>query len=225
MKKKWRALRPILLSKAIYVVARSIGLSTRLRTYGWEEVKDLQGGRIFAGWHGRSMIPANFFKGMGFWAIISLSNDGEMQSRIFRSFGFRILRGSTGRGGAGALIESIKVLRKGDSMAITPDGPRGPIEVVQPGIMLMAKKSGCALIPVGSSAKRAFYAPTWDNYLVPWLFSRTSFVFGEPIYVPEDASDEEVECIRLQMEEAIKAAQAMAEILLGVVPPPPRRKR
>lgn len=219
MKQWWRDRRPYVLSSAIFVVARAIGRTLRFKTEGWEKVKDLPSGKIYCGWHGRSMIPANFFKGRGVWAIISHSRDGEMQTRIFTKFGFRIIRGSTGRGGERALVESIRVLRKGEEMAITPDGPRGPAHIVQGGVMMMARKSGCALIPVGSSSRRAYYAPTWDRYLVPWFFSRVSFVFGEPVYVPADADEATVESLRLKLQEQIGVMQERAEELVGARPP------
>lgn len=219
VKQWWRDRRPYVLSGAIYAVARAIGLSLRIRTEGWEEVRDLPVGRIYAGWHGRSFIPANFFKGRGVWGIFSLSRDGEMQTRIFQRFGFRAIRGSTGRGGERALVESIRVLRNGDEMAITPDGPRGPTRVVQGGVMMMAKKSGCALVPVGSSARWALYVRTWDRYLVPVPFSKAAFVFGEPLYVPAKATDEEVEAVRLRLQDEIDRTQAIAERLVGAKPP------
>lgn len=219
MKAWWRRVRPYVLSNAVYTVARCIGVTLRIQPVGWEAVKDLPVGRIYTGWHGRSFIPANFFKGRGVWCIISHSKDGEMQTRIFGRFGFQVIRGSTGRGGERALVESIRVLRKGDEMAITPDGPRGPAGVVQGGVMLMAKKTGAALVPVGSSSRRGWYAPTWDRYLVPGFFSRAVFIFGEPIYVPKDATDDEVEALRQRLEAAIHDVQARAEAHVGAHAP------
>jgi lysophospholipid acyltransferase (LPLAT)-like uncharacterized protein len=223
VKQWWRDRRPYILSGLIYLFARTIGRSLRLKVIGWEQVQELKCGKIVCGWHGRSIIPANFFKGMGVWAIISHSRDGEMQTRIFRRFGFQIIRGSTGRGGVRAAIEAIRVLKQGDTMAITPDGPRGPSGEVQGGVMLMARKSGAALIPVGSSARPAWYAPTWDRYLVPWLFAKAVFVFGDPMYLKEDASEEEVETLRVQFEQEIHRMQAEADRLVGAKPPPPKR--
>jgi hypothetical protein len=196
-----------------------IGMTLRIKTEGWEEVRNLPCGKIYCGWHGRSFIPAQFFKGRGVWCIISHSRDGEMQKRIFTRYGFRVIRGSTGRGGERALVESIRVLRQGDEMAITPDGPRGPSGVVQPGVLMMARKSGCALVPVGSSARRGWYAPTWDRYMIPWAFSRAAFVFGAPIYVPSDADEDTVEGIRQNLEAEIHRMQARADAITGAKPP------
>jgi hypothetical protein len=177
----------------------------------YQHVEAVTTGKIFCGWHGRSLIPANYFRKLGYWVIISHSQDGEMQTRIFTRFGYNIIRGSTGRGGVRALIESIKVLKKNGSMAITPDGPRGPSGVVQEGVMMMAQKSGCALIPVSTHAKPSFYVNTWDKYMVPMPFAKAVFMFGEPIYVPPDSTPEEVELLRKRLEDEIHRLQSEAE--------------
>lgn len=215
MKQWWRRVRPYLISGIIYSIARAIGVTMRIKALGYEQIKELPGAKIYCGWHGRSLIPANFFKGKGLWAIISLSRDGEMQKRIFNKFGFNVIRGSTGRGGARAAVEAIRVLRKGESMAMTPDGPRGPAGVVQEGVILFSQKSGAALIPVGSFSKPGWLAPTWDRYLIPWPFSKAVFAFGDPIYVPADASDEDAEVIRKKLEDEIHRVQTLAETAVG----------
>jgi len=146
--------------------------------------------------------------------IISQSRDGEIQTRIFKKLGYNIIRGSTGRGGVRALIESIRELKKGASMAITVDGPRGPSGVVQDGVLMMAQKSGCALIPVGTYAKPAWFAPTWDRYMVPLPFSRAVFLFGDAIYVQANASSEEVAELKKKLETEIHRVQTEAKDLL-----------
>ncbi len=117
MKAWWRKHRSKLLAAPIYAVARSIGMTLRLRVRGAERLGEVTEGKIICGWHGRSFIPANYFKGKGVWAMISHSRDGEMQTGIFRRFGFNVARGSTGRGGERAAIELIRVLRKGESFS------------------------------------------------------------------------------------------------------------
>ena len=97
---------------------------------------------------------------------------------------------------------------------MTPDGPRGPSGVVQGGVMLMAQKSGAALIPVGISARPRTLARSWDRYLIPWAFGRAVFLFGDPIFVPEGANEEEVEELRLRLEQQIHAKEVEAEGLL-----------
>jgi hypothetical protein len=177
----------------------------------WEPVEKLTCGRIIAGWHGRSMVAGSYFRNRGYWVIISLSKDGNIQNQVFSLLGFQVIRGSTGRGGVRALAESIRVLRGGATMCLTPDGPRGPSGVVQDGILLMAKKSGCAIVPVGISAKPRFHVRSWDRYMVPWPFSRAVMIFGEPIFVAETATDEELEDCRKHVEREIHRLQSMAD--------------
>jgi lysophospholipid acyltransferase (LPLAT)-like uncharacterized protein len=161
------------------------------------------------------MVASIFFRKRGYWVIISKSKDGDIQTHVFQNLGFNVIRGSTGRGGERALIESIRELKKGATMAITPDGPRGPTHVVQGGIMLMAKKSGAWLVPCGVSARPRFLAKSWDSYMVPMPFSKCVMTFGEPVQVPPDATDEGVEEIRLRLQDAMTQLEMEAERILG----------
>lgn len=222
MRNWWRRVRHRVqpfLAGPIYVLARLIGASLRLRVEGYEGYRDLNGGAIYAGWHGRTFIAASFFRAQGVWTIISTSRDGEMQNAVFRKFGFNTIRGSSGRSGVKAAIEAIKVLRTGATMAFTPDGPRGPSGVVQAGIVLMAQKSGALLVPVGVSARWRILARSWDRYLVPLPFSRAIMIFGDPIALSEDATPEESERARLALEQAMHRLEADAEAAMGRRPP------
>ncbi len=126
-----------------------------------------------------------------------------------------MIRGSTGRGGVRAAVEAIRVLKAGQTLAMTPDGPRGPSGVVQGGVMLMAQRSGAALVPVGISSFPRILAGSWDKYLVPYPFGRAAVVFGDPIYVPKDATEDEVEAIRVQFETKLHEIETKAERLVN----------
>jgi len=211
MKQKWRDIRPYILAPILYGIVSSLLATLKLEVRGWDRYKKLDGAYIFAGFHGRVVFGAKFFRGKGLWTLISHSRDGEMQNRIFTKFGFKTIRGSTGRGGAKALIESIKVLKSGDSMTFPPDGPRGPSGVVQPGIMQMAKKTGALLVPVGVSANRRWLFKSWDRYLIPKPFSKGIMIFGDPIDVPADSSEEQLEQIRAHFESELHRLETAAE--------------
>jgi lysophospholipid acyltransferase (LPLAT)-like uncharacterized protein len=211
VKQWWRDRRPYVLAPLLYTVIRLIAMTLRLKLYDYEPVKELPTGKIFCGWHGQSFIPANHFRKRGYWVIISHSRDGELQTRMFKWLGYNIIRGSTGRGGVRALIESIKVLKNGGIMAITPDGPRGPSGVVQEGVMMMAQKSGCALVPVATCAQPALYVPTWDRYMIPMPFAKCVFLFGEPLYVAKDSNPEAVEEVRLKLQSEIARLEEEAK--------------
>ena len=215
MKAWWRKVRPAVISAVAYAIVRTIGLTLRMTIENFGAIEKMPGGKILAGWHGRTFIAANYFKGRGVWTIISHSRDGEIQNRIFSKFGFKTIRGSTGRGGVRAAIEAIKVLREGQTMAFTPDGPRGPSGIVQSGIMLMAHKSGAALVPAGVSARPRWKLPTWDAYLIPYPFAKALMIFGDPICVPSDADEATIEQARLQLEGEMHRLEAEAERRMG----------
>lgn len=216
LKAWWRRVRPAVLAGPVAFLVRLIGLTLRIHTRNEDEFESVGGGKILCGWHGRSSIAGAKYRGRGFYVIISLSKDGEIQNRIFQKLGFKTIRGSTGRGGERALVESIRALRGGATMAITPDGPRGPSGVVQPGILAMAKKSGCALVPVGiSSRPRILLKKAWDQHMIPLPFGKSMMAFGKPYYIAKDASEAEVEQVRLNLEEDMHRLQEDAEKLLG----------
>lgn len=215
MKKWWRRVRPGILAAPIFWVIFPLVKSLRVTIINRQHLDDTGEGKIACLWHGRTVIPAfgRFFK--NFWVMISLSRDGEMQSLIYRRIGFNIIRGSTGRGGARAAAESVSVLKKGGKMAITPDGPKGPTEIVQDGVLFLARKSSAGLYPMGVACKPCYIAPSWDRYLIPIPFAKAAIVMGEPLFLAKDATPEEEEAVRLRLEKAIKEVQAEADRLVG----------
>ncbi len=116
---------------------------------------------IIAFWHGRQLLlPLAPYGGRGLDILISRHRDGELISRAMRSFGFASVRGSTTRGGAAALKGLIERGRAGRDLAVTPDGPKGPRQVAQPGVILLAKTTGLPIVPVTFGAsKKKFFRP------------------------------------------------------------------
>jgi lysophospholipid acyltransferase (LPLAT)-like uncharacterized protein len=215
MKSRWRRFRPKVLARAIFWFARTVCATLRWKVSGLEFVDDADCGVLLCLWHGRTFVPAHLLRNRGIWALFSLSNDGELQSRIFSLFGYRVIRGSTGRGGERAAIEAIRVLRSGDTLAITPDGPRGPDREVQGGVLLMAKKSGAAMVPMGVAARPRVLIKTWDRYLIPLPFGRAAVRFGEPIWLSKDADEGEMEQARCKLATAMNRLEEEAERDLG----------
>ena len=199
----------------VYAAARTIFCTLRLECENLERTEPRGKGVINVTWHGRSLIPANVFRNRGYWALISLSKDGEMQSRIFQRLGFQIVRGSSGRGGARGALQMARKVKEGGALTFTPDGPRGPTHKVQPGVILMAEKSGAPIVPIGVSASSRWMVRSWDSYMVPKPFSRAYMICGEPMYVPPKAGpgDREEMCVRL--EHAINRLEKEAERRAG----------
>lgn len=209
------------LGDLIYTLARGIGTTLDVEYRNFARVQEMvtqHGGAILVTWHGRTLIPANVFRGRGYWALISLSNDGEIQNRIFRRFGFQTIRGSTGRGGVRAALQLAKKIQEGGVLAFTPDGPRGPSHKVQQGTIFLAQRSGCPIIPLGISASsRWLLTKSWDSYMIPRPFARAAFVVGEPLFVPADLDEEGKERAAEALERAINACEHEAEVMMGHV--------
>jgi lysophospholipid acyltransferase (LPLAT)-like uncharacterized protein len=190
-----RVLKFPILSFLAYGAVRLVSMTLRLHIVGEERIRALQQegkGVILVTWHGRTLIPIARFRRRGYWAIISTSKDGEYQNRVFRHFGWRTVRGSTSaRGAVQAALTVTKQLRAGATLAFTPDGPRGPSHVVQPGAIFLAQKSGSPIVPAGISASPRWLMRAWDRYLVPAPFARAVWIYGEPIFIPPDAKSEE----------------------------------
>jgi lysophospholipid acyltransferase (LPLAT)-like uncharacterized protein len=199
----------------IYTIVRVIYATLRVRFVNPEGLDTKGKGAIFVTWHGRSLVPANVFRNRGYWALISLSRDGEIQNSVFQRFGFQTIRGSTGRGGVRAALQMGRKVKEGGVLAFTPDGPRGPSHKVQLGVILMAEKSGAPIIPLGISATRRWLMKSWDSFMLPKPFSRVHFVVGEPLHVPPDLNEAGREAIAEQLEIAINRLEKEAERLAG----------
>lgn len=207
----WKKTKTRLLSALAVSYVKVLDRTSRVRLDGIEKIEALDTGVILCGWHGKALAPSFALKQRGAYALISHSRDGELENRLFASMGFKSIRGSTGRGGARAAIEAIRILREKSWLLVSPDGPRGPAGVVQSGAVIMAKKSGAALIPVGVSARPAYRAKSWDRHVVPYPFASVLMVFGEPIYIDPSADDSHLEEARLRLEQAIHEMDQKAE--------------
>jgi lysophospholipid acyltransferase (LPLAT)-like uncharacterized protein len=131
---------------------------------------------LFVIWHNRLFMAAELFRryrsGHPIHALISASRDGAWLAAFFSACGMRAVRGSSsrlGHDGARALIE---VLRNGNDIGITPDGPRGPAYVMKPGALIVARRGGTMVVLVGIDFESSWRLPSWDGFHIPKPFSR-----------------------------------------------------
>jgi lysophospholipid acyltransferase (LPLAT)-like uncharacterized protein len=147
----------------------------------------------------RSRHPTN-----GIAAMVSASRDGGFLTAVLRCFRVEPVRGSSSRRGPQALRELTAWAEKGYDLAITPDGPRGPRYVVQDGVMALAQLTGLPIIPFSYYLHWKICVKSWDKFQIPLPFSAVELTSNTPIRVPRDASDEEREKLRLQLENELK---------------------
>ena len=124
-------------------------------------------------------------------ALISKSKDGELLGRILKRWNYTVIRGSSSVGGDVALSIMIDYAKNKNSIAITPDGPRGPAHKLKAGAVITAKKSGLPLVLLGIGYKNKKTLKSWDTFQVPFFFTKANAVFSDPIYIDEQLSYEE----------------------------------
>lgn len=168
---------------------------------------------IFCMWHNRlalSVLCWDKFAqakwpSTGMTALISASKDGALMSGFVEKFGVLVVRGSSSRRGPQALLEATSYLEKKYSITVTPDGPRGPAYHAKPGVIHLAHITGAPIVPISAFIHKKVCAKSWDKFQIPLPFSRCDVRYGAPIHVSRDASPEELENKRQELEKALMA--------------------
>lgn len=167
---------------------RALGATLRI------EVRDESGslpqggspGVLFAFWHNRILMLPYFYEkfcpGRTLTVMMSRSRDGKLIADIAAKFGVGAARGSTSKFGSNAFRNLVRKLQAGSQdVGITPDGPRGPLHSVQPGVVALAQKTDCPVVTVTCHYDRKWELNSWDRFQIPKPFSRCEVVIGTPI--------------------------------------------
>jgi lysophospholipid acyltransferase (LPLAT)-like uncharacterized protein len=171
---------------------------------------------ILAIWHSRILLVSYLFKGTNASILVSRSDDGEIIARILQAQGQKTVRGSTRKGGLRAMSRLIKDLKtKRCPGSVIPDGPQGPRFQVQPGVIMLAKKTGYPIIPVSYSAKKIKVFSSWDRFILPYPFTRCRLVYGKLISVPANADPIGLENCRIALESELNRITKSADRHFG----------
>ncbi|MFN0069324.1 MAG: lysophospholipid acyltransferase family protein [Limisphaerales bacterium] len=203
------------LARVIFGLTHGITATQRLR------VGDPHGGLalaqrgpvVFALWHNRSALSLYIYRRLfhrpdprrRLAALASASRDGALMAAVLELFGAAPVRGSSSRRGLLAAAELIDAARAGADLAITPDGPRGPRYVVQPGAVAVAQATGRPIVPVGINTRWRFNARSWDGYQVPLPFARVEVVFGSALDPREHRGAGGREWLRAELQRELEA--------------------
>lgn len=166
----------------IQIICRMI----KIKRINYENIKNIKN-KIFAFFHGEQFILVFTHKHDNITIMTSLSRDGELQTKILSKFGYDIVRGSAQKKGASsgtlALIDKIKT---GKSCALTVDGPHGPAFKVKPGVIFLAQRTQCPIVPVRVFVEKKIQLKNWDRYIIPLPFCKAYVVYGKPIYIKQN---------------------------------------
>lgn len=168
---------------------------------------------LYAHWHGDELLMVGGYVGSGMAVMASRSRDGELMGRVLTGLGYRVVRGSSSRGGAGGLKGLIDAVRKeGRIASLAVDGPRGPIYQVKPGILKLAQETGFPVVAAASAASCRFvFKKAWNRCYLPYPFSRCVIVYGEPKVVPKEASQQDFIGLARALEQELKQLRDEAE--------------
>ncbi|HET6575493.1 MAG TPA: lysophospholipid acyltransferase family protein, partial [Fimbriiglobus sp.] len=152
---------------------------------------------IYCIWHEYLLYPAAKLGHPDLAVLISKHADGQLLGSLIQAMGMGMVLGSTNRGGVEAVRQLVSGTDTRRHLVITPDGPRGPRRVIQPGIVYVASRTGMQIVPIGIGYERPWRAKSWDQFAVPRPCSRARMVSDQPITVPRKARSDELENYRL----------------------------
>jgi lysophospholipid acyltransferase (LPLAT)-like uncharacterized protein len=206
-----------------------------LRTVRWRHenvecvepvLNDDRTGAIALFWHGR--VPLCLATAPQWWrkrtrAFVSPSADGEFIAQGLAMSGFPAIRISSAKKGdatkarqaVAAIREAVSWVSGGGALVVTPDGPRGPNEVIAAGALQIARRSGQPVFLMGIAANPAVQLKTWDRVMFAAPFGRGAVVWDGPLHVPQDADAAEIDRLIEAWSARLAAATRRAEALVG----------
>ncbi|MDR1697279.1 MAG: lysophospholipid acyltransferase family protein [Rickettsiales bacterium] len=158
---------------------------------------------IYVFWHGRTMMLPIFTRRYGVrgYAVASRHSDGRFMAKIQRLFGMGAILGTHKKGALSVLRGGVRALQEGKSIAISPDGPKGPRMRLKDGFLYFAKMTGAPIIPVCfTSTSRKTMHSLWDKYLVALPLGCVIYDVAEPVYVPRDATEKQMAAMHRKLE-------------------------
>jgi lysophospholipid acyltransferase (LPLAT)-like uncharacterized protein len=191
-----------------------------------EPVLSGDSGAIALFWHGRvpmGLAPDPQWRRKPTRVLVSPSADGEFIARALATAGYPSIRISSAKKGdsakarqaVAALREAVAWVSDGGALVVTPDGPRGPNEVIAAGSLQIARRSGAPVFLMGIAANPAAQLDTWDKVMFALPFGRGAVVWDGPFHVPKDADDTVVAALIESWSARLSAVTRRAEALVG----------
>ena len=142
---------------------------------------------LLASWHGELLMQSINYKHLrpttDIFAIVSEHTDGESIAKTLHKFGFHTIGGSSTRGGIKALSRAIRLLKAGNDIAISPDGPKGPKHSVADGIVAIAQKTNTSILACHVRASSYWQTSAWDGTKIPKPFGTIDYYIDEPFSI------------------------------------------
>ena len=142
--------------------------------------------KIYIFWHSKMLIGWWLFKKENYLALVSKSKDGDILTRLLKKWKYFVIRGSSSKGGKDALEQIFGEITDGNSVVITPDGPRGPAREIKNGALIISNRTGYPIIPIKiDCSNKKILKKSWDKFEIPLPFSKCEVSFGKHFYYKE----------------------------------------
>jgi lysophospholipid acyltransferase (LPLAT)-like uncharacterized protein len=210
----WERVLIKLADLTFYLLIGLIGLTVRWKVEGEEYLESISRSGalpIYTLWHDHIFLSTYFLRNRRIVVMTSRSFDGEYIARFIQRFGYGAARGSSTRGGTGAVRDMVKLMRSGCPTAFTIDGPKGPRHVAKMGAVLLAKKTGNPVLPFTVTPSKRLTINSWDRLQIPMPFTRALMSYAPPIHIPKDASDEALQAKRDELQRVLDELYARGE--------------
>jgi lysophospholipid acyltransferase (LPLAT)-like uncharacterized protein len=197
------------LAKMVYLIFRIQEPFTRIKEVNNPEIKPC----VYAMWHAHQCCIHGIKDRGNLNVLISRSIDGEIIARTVEKWGFKVVRGSKGKKGAiEATMQLIERLKNKECIAMMVDGPSGPVFQVKDGVIKIAKMAQAPIVPIfWYSPDRSFLKiSSWDSFRYPFFYTRLLNLYGEPIYVNADNTDEQDEEVRIKLQNSLNELEKKA---------------
>ncbi len=168
------------------------------------------GNIIYSFWHGRQVFLPWAYRGWDIYNLVSQSKDGTLIARVIDFSGMKTVRGSSSRGALQALLGLKQKLEEGKSIAITPDGPRGPQRSVHEGVLYLARETQKPVLPVAVSFSRKLVFKGWDDYWVPLPFNKIVVAHGAPQHIGKEDGKKSSEQLASALNRVTDSADRLA---------------
>lgn len=206
----------------LYLILRLLSFSYRKIYIGTENrkmAKDKSPYKtyVYAVWHQNILSTLLTHTDEKYTMIISASKDGDIMAGAIEKFGHNTSRGSSSRDGKKALISVIKIMKLGFPASMAVDGPKGPIHVVKPGVLEMARLTESAVVPLSYYSKNFWcFNKSWDKFRLPKPFTTLVAVIGDPIFIDPNISREDFEELQKTIALKIHEGEVIAKNYLNM---------
>lgn len=215
--------KPRVLRWGAWIVAHYIALV--YKTSSWRFVGEEIPRRYWASgkpfivcfWHNRLLMACFAWQSSTpFRMLISAHPDGKLIAETVGFYGIETTVGSSSKGGAEALRSLLKALKRGETVGLTPDGPRGPRFQVSDGIVSLARLSGLDVVGVTFATSRRRVLKSWDRFILALPFSKGVIAWAEPLTLARHSDDKAIEVFRQTLQRRLTALTQKADTLCGV---------